>query len=260
MKRFVTDLRKYMKYTLHAAKSELKSEVIGSYLSWVWLILEPFCFMLIYTFIVQIVFHSTEEYLPVFVFIGLTGWNFFNKTVNGSVKLVKNYKNIITKVYLPKFVLLNVKMAINFFKMMVSLLIVMGMIVFYKIQISWNILYLIPLLVLLWVGTFACSSIFLHFGVFLEDLSNIVTIVLRLLFYLSGVFYSILTRLPDPFGRYLLHYNPMAYVLDEMRNVLIFCTPIDFKWYFIWLFISVVVACVGISTIYKYENGYAKVI
>ena len=51
MKRFINDTKKYWKYTLYAAKSQLKTEVANSYLNWIWWVLEPFCFMLIYAFI-----------------------------------------------------------------------------------------------------------------------------------------------------------------------------------------------------------------
>ena len=47
----------------------------------------------------------------------------------------------------------------------------------------------------LMVVTFGISTILLHFGIFVEDLFNVTNIVLKLLFYLSGVFYSIGTRI-----------------------------------------------------------------
>ena len=106
MKNFLRDLKKYKNYVLYSAWAELKQEVINSYLGWVWLVLEPFCFMLIYTFIASIVFKSSEQYFPVFVYIGLTMWNFFNKSVVASVKLMNSNKDIVTKVYLPKYILI----------------------------------------------------------------------------------------------------------------------------------------------------------
>jgi ABC-type polysaccharide/polyol phosphate export permease len=69
MKRFINDLKKYKNYILYATKAELKTEVINSYLGFIWLFLEPLCFMLIYTFIAQVIFGSKGiSYFPVFVF------------------------------------------------------------------------------------------------------------------------------------------------------------------------------------------------
>src|SRR5699024_9189053 len=125
IRRFREDLKKYWKYTRYAAKSQLKSEVASSYLNWLWWILDPLLFMLVYTFIALVVFKKSVEYFPVFVFIGLTCWNFFNKCVLGSVKVVKNNRQIVTKVYIPKFLLVVQKMLVNGFKMVISFALVL---------------------------------------------------------------------------------------------------------------------------------------
>ena len=79
MKRFWRDLTSHYRYAIYSAKSELKSEVANSYLNWIWWVLEPFCFMLIYAFIFGVVFEAREQYFPAFIFIGITAWDFFNR-------------------------------------------------------------------------------------------------------------------------------------------------------------------------------------
>ena len=100
--RFLRDLRKYWDYTKQSAKAELKAEVASSYLNWLWWILDPLLFMMVYTFISEVVFGRGGKFFPAFVLIGLTIWNFFNRIVQGSVKLVKKNSAIVSKVYLPK--------------------------------------------------------------------------------------------------------------------------------------------------------------
>ena len=67
--RFIQDMKKYLPYSLVAARSQLRSEVANSYLNWIWWILDPICFMRIYTFIFGYVFNSKEAYFPIFIFI-----------------------------------------------------------------------------------------------------------------------------------------------------------------------------------------------
>ncbi len=86
MSRFLKDTKKYYKYAIYSAKSKLQSEVASSYLNWLWWVLDPICFMLIYTLIFGVVFNAKEQYFTVFIFIGLTMWDFFNKTLQQSVK------------------------------------------------------------------------------------------------------------------------------------------------------------------------------
>ena len=114
-KKFKDDLKKYWKYAMFSAKAQLKSEVANSYLNWLWWILDPLCFMVIYVFMFGYVFKSKQEYFAIFIFIGITMWDFFNRNLMQSVKLVKNNKSIVSKVYLPKFILLLIKNFVNGF-------------------------------------------------------------------------------------------------------------------------------------------------
>ena len=100
MKKFINDIKKYRRYILYATKAELNAEVANSYLGALWWVLDPLFFMLIYTFISVVVFKSSEQYFPVFVFIGLTIWNFFNKVLTTAPRLVQSNKDIVTKVYI----------------------------------------------------------------------------------------------------------------------------------------------------------------
>ena len=56
IKKIIADLKKYWEYITFAATSELKSEVAGSFLGWIWWILDPLFFMFVYTFVVRFVF------------------------------------------------------------------------------------------------------------------------------------------------------------------------------------------------------------
>ncbi len=260
MKRFINDLKKYKNYILYATWAELKTEVINSYLGWLWMILEPLAFMFIYMFIGTVVFRYKVEYFPIFVFIGLSAWNFFNKMVVASVKLVQMNRDTVTKVYLPKFVLLLVKMGVNGFKMLVSFLLVFIFMIFYKVPITWNVLYFIPILITVILFTFGVCTIVMHLGVFAEDLVNLVNIFLRMLFYMTGVFYDISSRIHNAVYRtLLLDLNPMANFIYNMRNVLLYKSAPVGMWTLLWFFIGLFLCILGIRTIYKYENTYVKV-
>lgn len=262
MKRFVDDIKKYYRYALYAAKAELKSEVAGSYLNWVWWILEPVCLMLIYAFIFGFVFNAREQYFTAFIYIGLTVWTFFNQNLKNSVSIIKKNKGIISKVYLPKFILLETKMFVNGFKMIVSFAIVIVLMVFYRVPLTWNILYFIPLLLCLWLVTFGMMCILCHFGVYVQDLSNVVAIVLRLVFYLTGIMFSIERRIgpghPE-LAAVLGYFNPMAYMIDGCRKCLLYGQGPDLIVLTIWMGIGLALSLAGIRLIYRNENSYVKV-
>ncbi|MBQ1281646.1 MAG: ABC transporter permease [Oscillospiraceae bacterium] len=258
-KRFWADLKKYFRYSVISAKSQLKAEVANSYLNWIWWVLDPLCFMLIYTFMFGYVFGSKEQYFPIYIFIGLSMWNFFNATMAQSVKLVKNNKTIVTKVYFPKFILILIKIWINGFKMMISFGIVLVMMIVFRVPITWNVLYFIPIILILALFSFGCACILMHYGVYVEDLSNVVTIVLRFVFYLTGIFYNIEKKIPQ-IGTLLNRANPLAFLMTSMRNCMLYSSTPHRKLLLLWFVISLALSILGIRKIYKEENSYAKAI
>ena len=257
LKRFISDMKRYFRYSTVSARSQLKSEVANSYLNWIWWVLDPLCFMLIYTFIFGYVFKSSEDFFPIYIFIGLAMWEFFNRTMTNSVKIVKNNKSIVSKVYFPKYILVLIKIWVNAFKMMICFAIVVAMMIFFRVPISWNVLYAIPILLTLGLFAFGCGCFLLHYGVYVEDLSNVVNIVLRFAFYLTGVFYNIEKRIPT-IGTALNRFNPLAFLLTAMRDCLIYSSTPHRKLLLMWFAISLLLAVLGIRKVYKEENSYVK--
>ena len=237
----------------------MKSEVASSYLNWLWWILDPMLFMLVYTFIAQIVFRSNVQYFPIFVFVGLTLWDFFNKTVQGSVKMVRNNSAIVSKVYIPKFILILQRMMVNGFKMLVSFSLIVVMMIIFRVPVTFKVFYMIPIMIVLGLFTFGLSCIVLHFGVFVDDLYNVTIVILRLMFYMSGIFYSIGDRLEGPLKSILLYCNPVSMLIESARMCVLYSSTPYRKLIVLWGVISVILCIIGVRTIYKYENSYVKV-
>ncbi len=259
IKRLIQDLKKYFRYSTVSAASSLKAEVANSYLNWLWWILDPLCFMLIYTFVFGYVFQSKEDYFPVFIFIGISMWDFMNKTLLASVRAVKNNKSIVSRVYFPKYVLLLSRIWINGFKMMISFAVVAVLMLCYRIPISWNVLFCIPILLTLGLFTFGCACFLMHYGVYVEDLSNVLNVLLRFVFYATGIFYDVAGRIPK-YGDLLSKINPMAFLINAMRQSLIFCQTPDLVILSAWLGFSILLALAGVHKVYREENSYVKAI
>lgn len=260
MKRFIKDMRRYLPYAKYATKSELKSEVASSYLSWLWWILDPILFMLVYWFIFMVIFEQRKEYFHIFVFVGLTMWNLFNKTVSSSVRVVVTNRAVVTKVYIPKYMLVLILLFQNLFKMMISFGIIIVMMLWSRVSISVNIIYVIPILLDLILITFGVSTILAHFGVFFNDLKNLTNVGLRVLFYMSGIFYVISDRVNEAVATLLLRVNPIGFLIDACRSALIYSATPSRRLILLWFIVGVLLSAIGIVTIYKNENNYVKVI
>ena len=107
---------------------------------------------------------------------------------------------------------------------------------------------------------FGISCFLLHYGVFVEDLGNVLRIALRLVFYLTGVFWNIMSRLPAPYNNYIGKGNPIAFLITSMRQCVIYGQAPHRKLLLLWFLIGLVLCALGIRKIYKSENSYVKVI
>ena len=260
MKKYLNNIKKYKSYMLFSAKSALKADVATSRLNWLWWILNPFLFMLVYTFVSLIVFGKGEKYFPIFVFIALNMWNFFSACVNKSVRLVKKNKSTISKVYLPKYILILSVMLEEGFKMCVAFMLVLVMIPVYRVPLSFKVILALPVGLLLLVFTYAISTLVLNLGVFIDDLANIVSVLLRLVFYMSGIFYDVIKRVPQPYNKWMLYGNPMALMIRSARNCILYQKYPHARMLVIWFAISLILSVIGTRLITKHENSYVKLI
>ena len=177
-----------------------------------------------------------------------------------SVRLIKNSKSIISRVYIPKQILLIEKMFVNLFKMLISSAIVIVIMIPYRIPVDYHLFGLIPVLVTFFIFTYGCGCILMHYGVYVDDLSYIVSIVLNMLFYFTGIFYSVMNKFPEPYNLIFERLNPLAFFISGMRRALLYEEAVPPITMIGWLVISIILACIGTRLIYKNENSYVKVI
>jgi len=260
MKRFFNDIKKYWRYMIYAAHTDLKAEVANSYLNRLWWLLEPLFNMLVYVIVFGRVMGRSIENYATFIFSALLMWNFFSKTINYSVKLVRNNKDIVTKVYVPKFVLLLSNMFLNLFKLLFSMIVLVIMLFVFKVHIGFEILWVLPTYIVLILLSFGVGMIFLHYGVYVDDLSYAVGILLNMVMFLSGIFYDTMATLTEPLNVIGLCINPVAMVIDAMRNALLYQEIVNVPLIALWFLISVILCCIGVHIVYKNENGYVKVV
>lgn len=260
MKRLCVDLRKYSEYIRYSGMAILRSEVSGSFLNWVWWILDPFLHMMVYAFISVVVFGRAEPHFVPFVFVGQAVWKYVNSTVTKSVNMVRSNKSVLRRIYLPKHVML----LSNQYSFVVQFLITLGITVVMcmldGVVFTWHILWIPLILAVMLLLSFGIGCILLHIGVYVKDMNNLVSVVLKLVFYLSGIFYNIQVRVPKPYGDLLLAVNPAAAIIHELRTVLIFGTTPNFLRLGVWAAIGIVLSWVGVGLIYKYEQSYLKAV
>lgn len=258
MKRFFTEIKKYSYYMYYATFANLKAQVNGAYLNWAWWVLEPLGITLMYSIIFGVFFKQGIDHFPVFIIIGNTIWGFFSKVASTSVTLMKQNEPLLSRIYIPKYIILFVEMCINAFKMLIQFGLTIVLMIVYRISVSISILWIIPLTIALFFVTFGICSLLMNWGVFLEDLGHAMNILLTVWMYFSGIFYNFNYVLDEPFSSIVVAANPLAYFIVATRDILMYSRTPNLYLLFGWLIGGVIISIIGIRAIYRNENSYVK--
>jgi lipopolysaccharide transport system permease protein len=96
------------------------------------------------------------------------------------------------------------------------------------------------------------------FGVYVRDIGQITGVFTTVLLFVSGVFYPI-NALPVPYQGWL-QLNPLVFIIEEGRNVLIFGKLPDMRQWAIMLVAGILIAGAGFTCFQKMRKGFADVI
>ena len=113
---------------------------------------------------------------------------------------------------------------------------------------------LIPLILLTLGLSWGLSSL----GVFVRDVSQIIGIITTALLFLSPIFYSA-TSIPQQY-QILLHLNPLTPIIEYSRDALLFNKLPDLGHFCIYLFFTILTACLGFAWFQNTRKGFADVI
>ena len=166
----------------------------------------------------------------------------------------------MTKVYIPKFIILMSNMILNFMKLLFSMIVLIVMMILFRVHIGINIFWFFPAYIVMMMLAFGAGMIFLHFGVYVDDLSYAVGILLNMLMFLSGIFYDVMTTLPEPLNGIMICLNPAAMFVDTMRQALLNNVAANLPVLGMWFLIGAVMCYIGVHIVYKNENSYVKVV
>jgi ABC-type polysaccharide/polyol phosphate export permease len=150
-------------------------------------------------------------------------------------------------------------MFVSAFKCGISLVLVFVLMIFFKVPFPVRLWQIVPEFLVLLLFTYGLALFLMHVGVYVKDMNNVINVLLRLVFYLSGVFYDISSRVPAPWNTYLSRINPVSLVMSGIRNSLLYGKDPDWLFLGIWFILSLLMIIGGLRLVYRWENNYAKV-
>lgn len=226
-----------------------------------WAILQPLLTMVIFSVIFGQLAKLPSDGIPypVFSYVALLPWNLFaGSLTRAGVSLVGN-ANLITKVYFPRLIIPISAVAAGLVDFVIAFVILVGLMLFYGIIPTWNVLWL-PLFILSTLITSLAVSLWLSaLNVQYRDVQYAIPFLVQAWMYASPVAYSAGLIPSSGIWRIIYGLNPMAGVIQGFRWALLNGNPPD-KLMFASTVMVFALFLSGLVYFKKMEKSFADVV
>lgn len=237
-----------------------KQTVLGP----LWYLIQPLFTSVTFTIIFNSVAGIDTGTIPPFLFnlAGITVWNYFTACLTGTSDTFKANASIFGKVYFPRIITPLSIVISNLVKFGIQFLIFILFYIFYYFQgydltLNASVLFF-PILIAvmgflgLGLGMLISSMVTKY-----RDFSHLITFGISLLMYLSAVVYP-MTLIKDKLPKFgwIVQYNPLAYIIETSRYMLLNKGEISALGLCYTLFITIALFFIGLLIFNKTEKSF----
>lgn len=205
----------------------LKLKYQASVLGFLWSLITPLMSMMIYTVVFSVIIRVKVDWpFAVFLLTAQLPWLFFSNCLMMGAGSVIEHGNLIKKVNFPRALLPISTVMSNLINFGITLLVLVGFLICYKIPFTAHIVLLIPATICLTLFAQGLTFITAALAVFFRDIFHILEVLLLLWFWAVPVVYpiyplrlSLLVGLPENWQWVgaIYKWNPMVQILEMYR-------------------------------------------
>lgn len=230
-----------------------------------WYFIQPLFTAITFTIIFNNVAGIQTGSIPPFLFnlAGIIIWNYFTSCLNETSDTFKKNASIFGKVYFPRVIMPMATVITNLVKLGIQLLIFVGFYIYFVANgtmentLGLNILFFPFLVVIMGLLGLGMGMLISSMVTKYRDLSFLVSFGVQLLMYVSAVMYPmalIQEKLPN-LG-WLIAYNPLAYVVETSRYILLNEGTISMGGLLYTVLVTLVLFFLGLLIFNKTEKSF----
>jgi lipopolysaccharide transport system permease protein len=255
----------------HLVSQLTKREIVGRYkgsvIGLAWSLFNPILMLMVYTLVFSEIFKSrwpsavgtnSKTEFALALFVGLIVLNLFSEVINKAPNLILNNVNYVKKVVFPLEILPVVSICTALFHCFVSLSVLLIAFALFNGFLYGTAIFVPLILLPFLVLTLGLSWLLASLGVFLRDVGQTIGSITTILMFLSPVFYPI-SAVPERY-RPIVQMNPLTFIIEQSRDVLIWGKGPDWSGLGIYFGISVLIAWVGFAWFQSTRTGFADVL
>ncbi len=244
-------------------KIEFKLRYYENTLGLLWALIKPITTILMYYIAFNVVIKQGIPSFISYLFIGLIVWNFFLESTSGTIQILKTkkflyeYNNLYKiDIYVSTLVANSIGFLFNFIMFLVYyVLLEKNRIGFSHVNFFYY-LNLIPLFAVLFTVTLGISMMLSSLYVFAQDINQVWAVLSGFMFFLSPIVFKLedyQRRLP-----YMSELNPIAGLIINFRNTMMYNKPPDMKLFIIDVAYAVIFLFIGLVLVDKMGNKAAE--
>jgi lipopolysaccharide transport system permease protein len=237
-------------------KVRYKQTVLGA----MWAVLQPLLTMVLFTVIFGLLIRvdTAGAPYPVFALAALLPWQLFAFALTHASNSLVDDKNLVTKVYFPRIIVPLSSVAGGMADFLVASVILIGMLFFYGIPMSYRILTL-PLFVLFALASALAVGLWLSaLIVKYRDFRYVIPFLTQFWMYATPIAYA--TSLIPEQWRSLYALNPMVGVVEGFRWALLGSVDLDLTSLMVSAGVVLVLFITGLLYFRRIEDSFADVI
>jgi len=237
-----------------------KQTVLGP----LWYLIQPLFTSVTFTIIFNNVAGIDTGTVPPFLFnlAGITVWNYFTACLTGTSDTFKANAAIFGKVYFPRIITPLSVVISNLVKFGIQFLIFIGFYIFYYFQganlgLNGLILFFPILIIIMGILGLGLGMLISAMVTKYRDFSHLIGFGIQLLMYLSAVMYP-MSLIKDKLPGYgwLVEYNPLAYIIETARYMLLDVGEVSVLGLSYTLAVTIAVFFIGLLVFNKTEKSF----
>jgi len=237
-----------------------KQTVLGP----LWYLIQPLFTSVTFTIIFNNVAGIDTGTVPPFLFnlAGITVWNYFTACLTGTSDTFKANAAIFGKVYFPRIITPLSVVISNLVKFGIQFLIFIGFYIFYYFQganlgLNSLILFFPILIVIMGILGLGLGMLISAMVTKYRDFTHLIGFGIQLLMYLSAVMYP-MSLIKDKLPGYgwLVEYNPLAYIIETARYMLLDVGEVSVLGLSYTLAVTIAVFFIGLLVFNKTEKSF----
>ncbi len=212
------DLWIYRELVFFMVWRDVKVKYKQTLLGMAWAVIQPIMTMLIFNFLFNNVAKLPTEGIPypVFSFTALLPWGLFVVALNQGSRSLVAHNNMVTKIYFPRLILPMSSVFAGLVDFAIAFVILVGLMFYYKVNPAYELLWTLPLFLLLAIITALGVALWLSaINVKYRDVNHALPFLTQFWLFITPVAYS--ASVISEKWQIAYSLNPMAGVVNGFR-------------------------------------------